>query len=373
MNRKMTRLAFGGEVRRPRRQRIGRSAAASAALRLPRPTATPAPCEPRPTPQWPKKCRRVRPESCSTRRRRWSARPSHASFPRNEFVEVQQHPRQRRVQAAASAGAIARRAVRAARRQRLRLPAAANRCVAGCADSRPGCASSLGRRLARQAQAKRHARSAPSSSRRRLRAARCAAKPWAISIERLVVGQRQGLQRRVRARRGACRPRRASGASNVLQERIRARSPEIRVHAAAIAVGALALAPELHLLREAIDSLGLRRIDARPADLGESAVRWRPAPRRESLRPRAATAAAGRAACCTDRPRPGRRACVRRLPIGGAGDDQPVQRLQAPAAVDELAGQPVEQLGMRRPVALRAEIVLRLDQAAGRSTPARCD
>ena len=37
-----------------------------------------------------------------------------------------------------------------------------------------------------------------------------------------------------------------------------------------------------------------------------------------------------------------------RLPVGGRGDDQPVQRLEAPAAVHELAGQPVEQLGMAR-------------------------
>src|SRR3712207_8525505 len=42
----------------------------------------------------------------------------------------------------------------------------------------------------------------------------------------------------------------------------------------------------------------------------------------------------------------------RGLPVGGAGDDQPVQPLQVPAGADELGGQPVEQLGVRRRLAL---------------------
>jgi hypothetical protein len=52
----------------------------------------------------------------------------------------------------------------------------------------------------------------------------------------------------------------------------------------------------------------------------------------------------------------------RRLPINGAGHQQPVHGLHAPTAPDEFAGQPVEQLGVggRRP--RFAEIAGRLDE-----------
>ena len=54
------------------------------------------------------------------------------------------------------------------------------------------------------------------------------------------------------------------------------------------------------------------------------------------------------------------------LPVGGAGDDQPVQLLERAgvhefAAVAELGGEPVEQLRVRRQRAHPAEVVRRLD------------
>ena len=51
-----------------------------------------------------------------------------------------------------------------------------------------------------------------------------------------------------------------------------------------------------------------------------------------------------------------------RLAVGVAQHDQPVDRLEPPAALDERRRQPVEQLGMAGAVALGAEVVDRLDQ-----------
>ena len=48
---------------------------------------------------------------------------------------------------------------------------------------------------------------------------------------------------------------------------------------------------------------------------------------------------------------------LRRHPVGVRGHDQPVQRLELPAAAHELGGEPVEQLGMRRQLAELAEVV----------------
>ena len=54
---------------------------------------------------------------------------------------------------------------------------------------------------------------------------------------------------------------------------------------------------------------------------------------------------------------PGRiRAEGRRLPVGRRRDDQPVQRLEPPALGVDLAGQPVEELGMGRQAPHRAEV-----------------
>ena len=51
------------------------------------------------------------------------------------------------------------------------------------------------------------------------------------------------------------------------------------------------------------------------------------------------------------------------LPIRGRHHDQSMQFLDRPAALHELDGQPIEQLGMRRPCAAVAEIVRRRDEA----------
>ena len=40
-----------------------------------------------------------------------------------------------------------------------------------------------------------------------------------------------------------------------------------------------------------------------------------------------------------------------------------MDRLEAPALGDQLGGEPVEQLGVRRPAAVEAEVARRLDQA----------
>ena len=53
----------------------------------------------------------------------------------------------------------------------------------------------------------------------------------------------------------------------------------------------------------------------------------------------------------------------RGLPVGRARDDQAEQLLHIPAALDESHGEPVEQVGMRRHFALRAEIARRRDQS----------
>ena len=50
------------------------------------------------------------------------------------------------------------------------------------------------------------------------------------------------------------------------------------------------------------------------------------------------------------------------LPPGGRGQDAPLQVLQAPTVLDQVAGQPIQQLRMRRLGAVLAEIVGRVDQ-----------
>ena len=49
--------------------------------------------------------------------------------------------------------------------------------------------------------------------------------------------------------------------------------------------------------------------------------------------------------------------------VGLAGDDEPVEGLEAPAGFDEAQGQPVEQLGMARGFGAQAEVAGGLDQA----------
>ena len=55
---------------------------------------------------------------------------------------------------------------------------------------------------------------------------------------------------------------------------------------------------------------------------------------------------------------------LRRLPVDGTGHNQLVELLHAPAALHELAGEPVEQFGMAGRLALVAEILQGSDDAA---------
>src|SRR6185436_7692842 len=55
---------------------------------------------------------------------------------------------------------------------------------------------------------------------------------------------------------------------------------------------------------------------------------------------------------------------ARRLPVRRRGQDQSLELLHAPAARDELEREPVEELGMRRALALRAEVLARRDEPA---------
>ena len=101
--------------------------------------------------------------------------------------------------------------------------------------------------------------------------------------------------------------------------------------------------------------------------LGPPTCRGQQPARRQGDASRMISASSRSRICRASRRLPGRARQVgpglRRLPVGRRGDDQPVHRLQAPARRDELGGQPVEQLGMRRRRPLRAEVVLGLDQA----------
>ena len=108
---------------------------------------------------------------------------------------------------------------------------------------------------------------------------------------------------------------------------------------------------------------GLIRLHGGPADLLHQQAGRSPAPGRgpsppasRKRGPRASSRFSG--SLCSSSG-----VTLRRLPIRGAHDDGLLHRLHVPAGADEFGGQPVEQFGMRRPFALRAEILHRLDQA----------
>src|SRR5689334_924848 len=52
----------------------------------------------------------------------------------------------------------------------------------------------------------------------------------------------------------------------------------------------------------------------------------------------------------------------KRLTVRGRKQYRPVQLLEAPAVLDEVGCQPVEQFGMRRPAAVKAEVAWVFDQ-----------
>ena len=153
-------------------------------------------------------------------------------------------------------------------------------------------------------------------------------------MERAVVGQRQRLQRCVRAITA-----RANGVRVRSIERrqhwIRTGSPIVRVHAAAITFWPGAFGPRLLLLRDDVDSFRLRRMHAWPAELSSQQTARGKAnvANQFRLQPNARLPAeqlVARIALAQFGPR------ERRLPVRGRGDDQAVQTLEAPGWICDL-------------------------------------
>src|SRR5439155_25476737 len=137
--------------------------------------------------------------------------------------------------------------------------------------------------------------------------------------------------------------------------------PGERVEGTAVAVLARARLPAVVAVRVVPDALGLEGEHARAADLaaeqpagGEREVVYYLGLNAE------ARSAGQQPVVGIVLPKRGRH--VRRLPIGRREDDEPVDRLQMSALLEELCGQPIEQLGVARPLALGAEILARLDE-----------
>ncbi len=179
---------------------------------------------------------------------------------------------------------------------------------------------------------------------------------------RAIVQQRQRLQRRV----GAHAPRRAVLAAGRVERhlhRIRRRPAQERVEAAAVAILALALDPPILVVGHVPDAVGLGREDAGAVHLRAEQ------PARGELAVADHLGFEAEARSAREQPVVGialgeRRRHRGRLSIGRRGDDRPQQRLLAPAAIHQLDGEPVEELGVRGRLALRPEVLAGLDQAA---------
>ena len=312
MNRKMTAFAFGGEVRLPRRERVASRARRPASPS--RASSDASAIAPRPTPQSRKKCRRVRASARHVERRRVESRRGRSdsldarSLPRDELVEVQQHrgptarPRGLRVGLVRCVVEVRQHAGRFGRASASRAKQSAEREVDPPASSAGPSFIDRACRApsANSTNAGSFARSAPGAA--------C----WSGCGA---------------CRRSGRRARRTSVSSGCWRL-----PPEVRVHAAAVAVRRPCSRPTAWLLcvkREHFRRL--RREDARAADLR----RQQPARRQRRVaddlgfepQPRSA----GRAAGCAGPSRRGP-AAPRRLPVGRRGDDQLVQLLEAPAA-----------------------------------------
>ena len=123
--------------------------------------------------------------------------------------------------------------------------------------------------------------------------------------ERLVVQRRERLQRRV----GADAAHRAELAARGVEgdeARVRRRAADERVEAAAVPVFACARDPLLVAVRVVPDALGLRREDARAADLRAEQARSPRAPRRAASRLPCGSAGRARAGGCRGRARAAR-------------------------------------------------------------------
>ena len=178
-----------------------------------------------------------------------------------------------------------------------------------------------------------------------------------------VVEQRQRLERRVRpepARAGL----HAAGRVEGRQERERRGPPEEGVEPAADSGSGPASAFHSRFIWPSVMT---------PSGWGGKTlgppIRAASSPLHASAASRISSASSRSRACRQSKPVVGidrlpLRPHARRLPVGRRGHDQAVDLLEAPAALHELAGQPVEQLRMARRRSLGAEVVVGLDQAA---------
>ncbi len=189
--------------------------------------------------------------------------------------------------------------------------------------------------------------------------------------KRRVVEQGQRLERGVGSqptRAGLHAARRVEGR----QERVRSGPPEEGIEPAPVTVRAGIGPPGAFHLAEVHDALGLGREDARAAEdsrqepaAGQGRVAdqlgVQPEPRLSPEQP----------VVGIDRLSLG--ANPRCLAVCRRAHDQTMDGLETPVAIHQLAGQPVEQLGMAGGRALGPEVVVGLDQARARNTPARSD
>ena len=179
--------------------------------------------------------------------------------------------------------------------------------------------------------------------------------------ERLLVESRQRLQRRVRADAAGAGVFGRRGVEGDQRRKRQGAFPE-RVHATAIAVLTRALRPRQSPIDRVPDARGNRRKHTRPADFEVQ----QPARGERNVLNDFGFDAKSRAAgeqpvvrVFGQEPRRNSRC----LPIAGRFNDQTVQRFNTPPRVHKFAGQPVEQLRMRRCLAARAEILRRGHQA----------
>ena len=152
---------------------------------------------------------------------------------------------------------------------------------------------------------------------------------------------------------------------------IRHGAPPERIQPAAVAVCALAGRPgALAVERRLPETVGLRRKDARAAELSrkQAAQGHRLVAHHLGLEPHSRCP---RQQAVSRIPRPELGSRLRRLPIGRRRHDQPQQRLRVPARILIVDRQPVEQLGVARRLALRAEVFFRLDEPRRRRSATR--
>ena len=186
---------------------------------------------------------------------------------------------------------------------------------------------------------------------------------------RRVVQERQSLERGV-GTEAARTSLHAAWSVKRGQKWMRCRPPEVCIKPAAITVGArIGLPWPLHLT-QGHDAAGLGWEDARPPDNRRQEAAGGQRRVADQLGVKAQTALPPEQTVIGIDGLPFG-AWSRSLAVGRRADDQAVNCLRAPRLIHELAGQPVEQLGMTRGRSLCAEVVVGFDQAAAESTLAR--